>query len=444
MQKDYEQMGIYDLRNYARAMGVHSPTTLRRDELISKINEIINGKEPEPKKTNKGRPPRHKANEEYVLDFILPNNLFDNSSEFRYKTILNEKDRSSLKNILSESSDIATDNILFKGFYIQQTADFGLACLKGYITKYAKENTVILSELSNKYYLKNGDYIVGIAKFVAEKNVWLATEINYINDVASKDISNRLVFDDIMPSYPNKILKLNGDDDFELINSICPVAKGARIALNLQNSYKKVDYVKHFLNTLSSNNNLRTMLVSIDDSPEDVGSVMYDCKDVEICSLSSIQTREEFFEKVFNYINNCVNRLEFKQDLAIVFYNASKFIEAYAQNLIVSQNLTENTAKIMATNKVKDIFNLCRMLDFGSLTIAMIDLPASLLDSANCVINFNALPYKNTNVYLSIKTSATKNSDKILSKQQFEQSQNFVREFDENIAQEQIKKYLNK
>ena len=442
MEKDYEQMGIYDLRNYARAIGVHSPTTLKRAELISKINEIINGKEPDPKKTNKGRPPRHKANGEYILDFILPKNLFNDSAEFRYKTIINEKDKSSLRNILSESADLATENILFKGFYTQQTADFGLACLKGYITKYAKENAVILSELSNKYSLKNGDYVVGVAKYVGEKNILLATEINYLNDISVNENMNRLVFDEIMPSYPTQKLKLTGLDDLDLISKICPIAKGARVAINLENNCNKVNYVKHLLNSLSNQNDLRTMLVSIDDSPEDIGSLMYNCKDVEICTLSSIQTREEFFEKVFTYLNNCINRLELKQDIAIVFYNANKFIEAYAQNLIVSQNLTDNTAKIMAMNKLKDIFNLCRCLDFGSLTIVMIDLPNVMQDSANCLINFNALPYQKTNTYLNIKNSVTKNSDKILSDEQFKKALNFVNEFDENDAQEQIKKFL--
>lgn len=55
--KTYEDLGIYDLRAIAREMGVKSPTTLKRNELINAIEEIKNKKvEPYHKKTKKGRP----------------------------------------------------------------------------------------------------------------------------------------------------------------------------------------------------------------------------------------------------------------------------------------------------------------------------------------------------------------------------------------------------
>ena len=54
MDRDYEKMGIYDLRNYARLIGVKAPTTLTRDVLIEKIDEIIEGKAPKQNITKKG------------------------------------------------------------------------------------------------------------------------------------------------------------------------------------------------------------------------------------------------------------------------------------------------------------------------------------------------------------------------------------------------------
>jgi len=36
-------LGIYELRNYARAIGVHSPTTKKRQQLLNEISAIEKG-----------------------------------------------------------------------------------------------------------------------------------------------------------------------------------------------------------------------------------------------------------------------------------------------------------------------------------------------------------------------------------------------------------------
>ena len=50
-------MGIFDLRNLARDVGVLSPTTCKKEELIEKILQILSGeKEPQVPKNRQGRP----------------------------------------------------------------------------------------------------------------------------------------------------------------------------------------------------------------------------------------------------------------------------------------------------------------------------------------------------------------------------------------------------
>ena len=441
MEKNYENMGIYDLRNYARVMGVHSPTILKRAELIERINEIINGKTPDVKKTNKGRPPRHKAGAEFVLDFVLPDNLFETQKESRYANILSDKDKTSLKSVLSESNSISFDNILFKGFFKYQNEDYGFVCLKGYITKYYKENAVVLSETFNKYNLKDGDYLVGVAKYILEKNVLLITEVNYINDIEVNSQTDRLNYENMMPQYPSKKLLPAQNDNFVLASKLFPMGKGSRVCINIESEHNKVEYVKILLNSFSSHNNLRTVLISIEDSPEDMGEIIMNCPDVEVCMLSPNQTREEFFEAVENYIENCKNRLEFKQDVAIVFYNANNFIESYSQNLIISQNLPENTAKILAANKLKDIFNLSRNMNFCSLTLVLFDAPKAVAGYANCYLQFNQTPYAETNICLDITNSYTKNADKIFSESEFKRQQEFLSSFSVNNVKELFKNF---
>ena len=140
---DFENMGIYDLRNYARSIGVISPTKFKRDELIQKITAVIMGEEPEKKKTNKGRPPKHKTNELSMLDYVLPNNLFNNDNP-KYKAYQNYSNVSiNSEYMICENNSTATTNILYDGYYKPFNINFGFVLKKGYLSDYYKENIII-------------------------------------------------------------------------------------------------------------------------------------------------------------------------------------------------------------------------------------------------------------------------------------------------------------
>ena len=53
------QASIFELRTLARNMGVNSPTTLKKEQLIERILKIVNGEEkPSLPKSRAGRPPK--------------------------------------------------------------------------------------------------------------------------------------------------------------------------------------------------------------------------------------------------------------------------------------------------------------------------------------------------------------------------------------------------
>lgn len=65
---------IYELRKLAREIGVKSPTSLKRADLIEKINSIKSGKElPYKRTTKKGRPVKQlniKISNNSEIDFL--------------------------------------------------------------------------------------------------------------------------------------------------------------------------------------------------------------------------------------------------------------------------------------------------------------------------------------------------------------------------------------
>src|SRR5574344_511611 len=249
---NFEKMGIYDLRNYARLIGVQSPTTKNRAELIEKITDIINGKSPDEKKTNKGRPPLHTKKDDYILEMILPKDLFpENNDDARFKQFGFDTKKSIYQNVLCEKKDSrATDNILFKGYFDGCSDSYGICYFSGYLSNYSKENTIILKELWDKYKLKTGDFIVGVASIVSSKNIMLATDITSINGIDAKNNIERIKFEEVRPEYPHIPFNFYKKDefiDFKIIDKLFPICKGSRTIINCDYSAKQ-NFIIEFLN----------------------------------------------------------------------------------------------------------------------------------------------------------------------------------------------------
>ena len=68
-----QNLGIYELRNVARQVGVYSPTKYKKEILIDKILAIIQGEEqPYVKKTNQGRPAKQIAGIDEIMNIFVP------------------------------------------------------------------------------------------------------------------------------------------------------------------------------------------------------------------------------------------------------------------------------------------------------------------------------------------------------------------------------------
>lgn len=100
---NYENLGIYELRKLAREIGVKSPTSLRRAELIEKINAIESGAEqPYVNKSHVGRPTKEinftyskETFKEDLLNLLLTikqNNIKQNKQIDEFLRKLRKKD----------------------------------------------------------------------------------------------------------------------------------------------------------------------------------------------------------------------------------------------------------------------------------------------------------------------------------------------------------------
>lgn len=440
---DFENMGIYDLRNYARNIGVLSPTKLKRDELIEKITAIINGETPEQKKTNKGRPPKHKQTDESRLDFLLPKNIFSNDN-IMYKNYENTGHKfSGFNNVLCENTKFATSNILCDGYFYPVDENYGFILKKGYLSNYYKENSIILSDLSQKYNLKLGDYVVGACKYVESKNVMLVTDISKINGSAHFD-GTRCDITQTKAHYPNQKIALSANNsliDFDIIDKICPIAKGSRVVINFENKENEKEYIIKFLNSISISNGIKTILFTIDELPEEVCHIIDNCSEIEVVQNYFGMTREQYLEMAKMKIANCCRLLEMGEDVAIVCYSSEQIKKSIEGDALINKQLTEIGAKNYAISKIKEMFCLARSIDKGSLTTILLDEKSEEINNVSSVsIYVNQNTYDQTDIKVDLFKSKTKNVENIISKNEQEK----LSEFRKNLTQNNVLNCLNK
>lgn len=176
MEKNYlnefslRQSNIFDLRNIARELGVLSPTTYKKDELIAKILNIVEGNDnPKVPKDRKGRPPKSFLREDFAMS-----DIFDGAFNIDYQYAFNAEEENVANT--KASSEWILSSPTEKDNFFDTTSNYGgveyadgegfLCCLNDnyYIfekNKIASLNTLIsvAKEMVVNCFLNEGDFI---------------------------------------------------------------------------------------------------------------------------------------------------------------------------------------------------------------------------------------------------------------------------------------------
>ena len=226
-------MGIFDLRNLARDLGVLSPTTCKKDELIEKILQILSGeKQPEVPKNRQGRPP--KARNPYLYqgptkysDVIDSNNLrdydFSSPQEENYAELNDSYQSAPFK--YDEKFDFRDGE-----GYLKQIGENFYLFQNGRVANI--ENAIIVpAELVYQNNLKDSDYIKCVYKNSINYNARIATKIKNLSDFTkTQDIAEISVQRSDKHIYFSEII---GD-----------VEEGKRIVLSVSSFNKYMDILQ--------------------------------------------------------------------------------------------------------------------------------------------------------------------------------------------------------
>ena len=225
-----------------------------------------------------------------------------------------------------------------------------------------------------RFKLDTGDRIKGIKRQAKEGERFPALiYVGEVNGESPDKALRRKSFDDLVPIYPCKKLKLeNNPKDYtmRIMDLISPIGKGQRGMIVAPPKAGKTTILKKIANSISANNpEVELLVLLIDERPEEVTDMKRSVKGEVI--YSTFDEQPEHHVKVAEMVVERAKRLtEQGKDVVILLDSITRLARAY--NLVVpsSGKTLSGGFDPSALYKPKRFFGAARNTeDAGSLTI---------------------------------------------------------------------------
>lgn len=313
-QEFLKELGIYELRELARQVGVESPTTKKRSELCDNILKIYSGEiQPANSNPNKGRPPKSVSRVLSIVQEVFPKELATLKTPKKQEEI-------SFSNILKFSQNqlagiILNDERAVEGYVKIYMGKFYLLNKEVYpfnSTKVIYIPNNFIDELS----LREGDKIEGFANLIKnDEECGILAQINLINgNEIAKHIAIRQNLD--------TNIAFKTDKPINIFNQ--KINKGSRILTIFSSSQSASEFLIDKIDNDESNT--KFIFVGADLAPED---------------LFFIQSRQ----KINKFLTG------FGQDLQLISKNIDNALN-YAETLLKDGN-----------EIIFVIFDVCKLLN---------------------------------------------------------------------------------
>lgn len=348
--RNLEDLGIFQLRELAREIGVHLPTTLRKNELIQKIREVASGEtKPFVSTTKKGRPPKQfqtaKENEEEIREYnyriwgkaVLP--YTENSINF-YSLSDNPTflfDEKKYATVLHVSGIVSVD-------------EQGNARLHEGILSEIGQKRIARIELPvvNKFDLRDGDYVEGRIGESFRDGAYCLFEVNTINGQPYPVTRSNFADSRALPVDT----KLNLDK-LLITKYIAPIGKGQRVLIESRDR----NLPKKFLNDLGQEFSKfgKIFYIKLDDQPEDFFYTDNENFEYILCPFDLPVEKQLYILELA--INRAKRLAEQGQDVAVIVENlytvARLYSRCYKTNGFnnIDEIAIDNIKKLLATGR---------------------------------------------------------------------------------------------
>ncbi|MBQ7602725.1 MAG: hypothetical protein IJU58_01060 [Clostridia bacterium] len=417
-----EDLGIFQLRELAREVGVHLPTTMRKAELIQKIREVASGEaEPFVPTTKKGRPPK-----QYQVTSSQPNAI---NREYDYrnwgKSILPYAEKQvSVYRISDNSSFIFDERKYGTKFDIEGIVSIdeaGNARLhEGTISQIGEKRIARIEyPVITKFGIKDGDYIKGRMGESLRDGGYSLFDVRNIN---GQDYPLRRIDFASSKALP-VVQKINFENpQMSILRYVAPVGKGQRVLV------RSCDNIvpKHFLHTLakSFSDEIKVLYLSLDEQPEDYYDNNQANLEYVLCPFDLPVDKQLYILELA--LNRVKRMAEIGQDVVIVLEDLFTIARLYGRCYKAS-GLGDGEEYVI--DCIKRILACGRnMQDAGTITLVVgvsnnqdMLIPDGLMyeikKACNCFVTFNSSIYLGQYDF-DIANTYTLNPDRLLNEKE--------------------------
>lgn len=377
MNSELENKTLLELRKIAKELNIKSITSLKKKELIEKINICYEstGKKPvQDLKENKG------IKEITTYGFELSKKE-EEEKEIEVKAPLEEKNEP--KAVIAVNpldSGIVQEGVLevlADGYGFLRTENF----LPGTGDIYISPSQI------RRFNLKTGDLVKGNIRVAKESEKFSALlYVKSVNGDNPEKASKRPNFEELTPIYPTEKLKLETvptELSTRMIDLVAPIGKGQRGMIVAPPKVGKTILLTKMANAITHNHKeINLIMLLIDERPEEVTDIQRSIEgdNVEIV-YSTFDEQPEHHKRVAEMVLERAKRLvEQGKDLVILLDSITRLARAY--NLIIppSGRTLSGGLDPAALYMPKKFFGAARNIENGgSLTI----LATALIDTGS-------------------------------------------------------------
>ena len=349
-----QDMTLVELRNLAKENNIKNISKLKKEDLITVLDQIISEEKHHNNKTNNNEeqeevknPTQYDANGQPIIDYKLTN----------------EGDE-----IVEGILDILPD---------------GYGFLRGDNFLSTPKDVYISMVQIKRFKLDTGDMIKGISRYREGEKFPSLIFVGEVNGEHPEKALKRKRFDELIPIFPNEKLKLETTPNeiaMRIIDLMCPIGKGQRGMIVAQPKVGKTTLLKKVANSISRNNpEIELIVLLIDERPEEVTDMKRSIKGQVI--HSTFDELPEHHVKVAEMVLERAKRLvEQGKDVVILLDSITRLTRAY--NLVIPSSGRTLSGGIdpAALHKPKKFFGAARNIENGgSLTI----LATALVDTGS-------------------------------------------------------------
>jgi len=327
-EEQLNTLSIFSLREVARHVGVSSPTSKKKQELIDEIVAIQEGRITPEKPKKLGRPHKNSIVNMGEIVNLMHDSTSSKSLSFKQNNSVDVEELSKNNKLVASSGIIQiVSGIAF--LWVRNTGGF-----TKFFVKY---------DLIDKYSIKSGDFVQVLGFYKGTD--FIIVDISSVENCTPEKVVQRKCFENISPVFPTETIKFLPNSEFANQS----ILYGENVFLYGNNNNKNTMYAINFLNEC--------------------------CADEKMYLNFSIVEKNKIYlstlQKADLYVANLTDEIEYARNIVQLAHDRAMRLVEQGKNvvMVIDDVLTLASIDTPDLTLTKQVVALAKYTKNGSLTI---------------------------------------------------------------------------